>query len=134
MIQTTSAQAGAYQITPWWESLERYFEQSIQKLGVTLQDIVQIVAFLGIGFFIGFLLKKYLRYFFILTITMIVFFIVFDRFGIILVNWSHVQQLTGIDPQSTIQQCGERMLFLVTENVILTISGLIGFIIGYRVG
>ncbi len=118
----------------WWESLEQYFEQFIQKLGVTLQDIVQMISFFGIGFLTGFLLKKYMRYFFIITSIMIIFLIVFDHFGIILINWSHVQQLTGIDPTNTIQQVGEHVIALVKENIILTISGFFGFIIGYRVG
>ena len=118
----------------WWESLEQYFEQFIQKLGVTLQDIVQMLSFFGIGFLTGFLLKKYMRYFFIITSIMIIFLIVFDHFGIILINWSHVQQLTGIDPTNTIQQVGEHVIALVKENIILTISGFFGFIIGYRVG
>jgi len=129
-MQGASIKGGA----PWWESVERYFEQSIQKLGVTLQDIVQILSFLGIGFFLGFLLKKYMRYFFIITLVMIVFFVVFDRFGIILIDWAHIQQLTGIDPNSTIQQCGECILMVVRDNLVLSISCIIGFIIGYRVG
>jgi len=124
----------AKEIMPWWGALERYFEQFIQRLGVTLQDIVQILSFLGIGFFVGFLLKKYMRYFFIITLAMVIFFIIFDRFGIILIDWSHVQHLTGIDPSNTIQQCGEGIFMLIRDNIILTGSGFIGFIIGYRVG
>jgi len=119
---------------PWWESVEQYCEQMVLRLGVTLQDIVQILSFLGIGFFVGFLLKKYLRYFFIITFFMFMFFIIFDHFGIILVNWSHVQQITGIDPSSTIRQCSESIMVVVRENIVLTISGFIGFIIGYRIG
>lgn len=133
MVQGTRMTANQ-NIMPWWESLEQYCEQLVRRLGVTLQDIVQVLSFLGIGFLVGFLLKKYMRYFFVITLTMILFFIVFDHFGIILIDWSHVQQLTGIDPTNTIQQFGERLLALIKENIVLTISGFAGFIIGYRVG
>jgi len=108
MVQGTRITANQ-NIMPWWESL-------------------------GIGFLVGFLLKKYMRYFFVITLTMILFFIIFDHFGIILIDWSHVQQLTGIDPTNTIQQFGERLLAVIKENIILTISGFAGFVIGYRVG
>jgi uncharacterized membrane protein (Fun14 family) len=132
MFQSTNVPASNQ--APWWESLEQYFEQMITRLGVTLQDIVQVVSFFGVGFFAGFLLKKYMRYFFIVTLFMVGFFIVFDHFGVILINWSHVQQLTGVDPSSTVQQCGECIMMVIRQNLVLTLSGFLGFIIGYRVG
>ena len=122
------------QAMPWWRMVQQQFEALIQRLNISLQDIVRILSFFGIGFFVGFLLKKYLRYFFIITLTLIFFFIVFDRFGVILVDWSHIQQLTGVDPQSTIQYTGEQILLIIQEHIILVISGFIGFVIGYRVG
>ena len=77
MVQGTRITANQ-NIMPWWESLEQYFEQSVRRMGVTLQDIVQVLSFLGIGFLVGFLLKKYMRYFFVITLTMILFFIIFS--------------------------------------------------------
>lgn len=125
---------GQVQTLPWWQSIQQQLESWVQQFNISLQDIARIVSFFGIGFFTGFLLKKYLRYFFIITLTLIFFFIVFDRFGIILVDWVHIQQLTGIDPQSTIQQTGEQILAMAQAHIILVISGFIGFLIGYRVG
>ncbi len=122
------------QAMPWWRMVQQQSEALIQRLNISLQDIVRILSFFGIGFFVGFLLKKYLRYFFIITLTLIFFFIVFDRFGVILVDWTHIQQLTGVDPQSTIQHTGEQVLSIIQEHIVLVVSGLIGFVIGYRVG
>ena len=122
------------QAMPWWRMVQQQSEALIQRLNISLQDIVRILSFFGIGFFVGFLLKKYLRYFFIITLTLIFFFIVFDRFGVILVDWTHIQQLTGVDPQSTIQHTGEQVLSIIQEHTVLVVSGFIGFVIGYRVG
>ena len=122
------------QAMPWWRMVQQQSEALIQRLNISLQHIVRILSFFGIGFFVGFLLKKYLRYFFIITLTLIFFFIVFDRFGVILVDWTHIQQLTGVDPQSTIQHTGEQVLSIIQEHIVLVVSGLIGFVIGYRVG
>ena len=79
----------------------------MQDLNVSSHDLAQVFSILGIGFFSGFLLKKYVRYFFVVSIALLFIFMIFDRFGVIIVDWPHLQQLTGIDPNSTIQHYAE---------------------------
>ena len=118
----------------WWQALQVNIEHVLRKLNLSAHDVVQILSFLCVGFFAGFVLKKYFRYFFVVTLLIIIVLLVLDRFGVILINWHNMQQFTGIDPQSTVRESFERFFTLVRDNLALTLSVLIGLMIGYRIG
>jgi len=118
----------------WWQSLQTNVEYILRKLNLNAHDVVHILSFLCVGFFAGFVLKKYFRYFFVVTLLIIFVLLILDRFGVILINWHNMQQITGIDPQSTIQESLERFFNLVRDNLAITLSVLIGLMIGYRIG
>jgi uncharacterized membrane protein (Fun14 family) len=118
----------------WTNAVQRNMEGFIQQCNISAQDVVRIASFLAIGFFAGFLLKKYMRHFLLITVILVVLFVALDKFGIILVDWQYVQQLTGIEPQSTIQQVVDHLVLAVRENMMAVISMLVGLAIGYRVG
>ncbi len=118
----------------WWQSLQQYIEQLFQKFNLTSRDIIHVLSFLCVGFVTGYLLKKYFKYFFVVTVAVILSVILLDRFGVIMINWSNMQQVTGVDPHSTVQQCGQQLFVLVRDNVVLALTTFIGFVIGYSVG
>lgn len=126
----------AAQVPPqtWWESLQSYMHDVLDRLKISSHDLMQLIAFFVIGFCAGFLLKKYVRYFFIITILFVLIVLIFNRFEIILINWTHVRQLTGIDSSMTLQQCFEQLALIVRDNLLLTISTLVGFMLGFRIG
>lgn len=118
----------------WWQSLQANIEQILHKLHLNAHDVVHMLSFLCVGFFTGFMLKKYFRYFFIVTLLIVFILLVLDRFGVILINWHNLQQVTGIDPQSTVQESLESFFNLVRDNLAVALSVIIGLMIGYRVG
>ena len=118
----------------WWQSLQLNIEHILHKLNLNVHDVVHIISFLCVGFFAGFMLKKYFRYFFIVTLLIIFILLVLDRFGVILINWHNLQQVTGIDPQSTVQESLEHFFNIVRDNLAVALSVIIGLMIGYRVG
>ncbi len=118
----------------WWQSFQQQIEQVLQRFNLSVRDVVHIVSFVCVGVVIGYVLKKYFKYFFIITLLVVLVLIVLDRFGIIVINWSNMQDLTGINPQSTVQQCVESTFKLIRDNIGLAVSSLIGLIIGYRIG
>jgi len=118
----------------WWQSLQLNIEHILHKLHLNAHDVVHMLSFLCVGFFTGFMLKKYFRYFFIVTLLIIFILLVMDRFGVILINWHNLQQVTGIDPQSTVQESLENFFNMVRDNLAVALSVIIGLMIGYRVG
>ncbi len=117
----------------WWESCQQYIYQVLERFKLNTHDLIQLLAFFVMGFCVGFLFKKYVRYFFILTLLFVLLIMIFNRMGIVLINWGHMQQLTGIDSGMTLKQCFEQIALMVRENLLLTISALIGFMLGFRV-
>ena len=118
----------------WWQSLQQHIEHLLQKFNLTTRDLIHVLSFVCVGFVGGYLLKKYFRYFFIVTVAVVLAVILLDRFGVIVINWSSMQQVTGVDPHSTVQQCGQNLFNLIRNNIVLALSTFIGFIIGYSIG
>jgi uncharacterized membrane protein (Fun14 family) len=118
----------------WWQSLQVNIEYVLRKLNLNSHDVVHILSFLCVGFLTGFLLKKYFKYFFIVTLLIVVVLLLLDRFGVILINWDNMQHVTGVDPQSTIQQCLEAFFNLIRDNLAVTVSVIVGVMLGYRIG
>lgn len=114
----------------WWESLQHSIEGALTKLNLSSHDIVHIISFVIGGAVVGFLFKKYLKYLFIFTLIFVLLLIMLDRTGWVAVNWS----MTGIDPQVTVQQSLQNMFTMVRDNMVLSVSAFVGFIIGYSIG
>ena len=114
----------------WWESLQKAIERALIKLHLSSQDIVHIISFVIGGAVVGFLFKKYLKYLFIFTLVFVLLLIMLDRSNWIAVNWS----MTGIDPQVTVQQSLQNMVNMVRDNMVLSVSAFVGFIVGYSIG
>ena len=118
----------------WWQSFQQQIEQVLQKFNLSARDVVHIISFICVGVVVGYLLKKYFKYFFIITLLVVLVIIVLDRFGVIVINWSNMQHVTGIDPQSTVQQCVQSTFKVIRDNIGLAVSAFIGIVIGYRIG
>lgn len=129
-----SVPAAAPAAQSWWQSFQQYVEQLLQKFNLTSRDIIHVLSFVCVGFVAGYLLKKYFKYFFVITVAVILSVILLDRFGVIMINWSNMQQVTGVDPHSTVQQCGQQLFTLIRDNVVLALSTFVGFVIGYSIG
>jgi len=105
------------------------------KIGVDKNLLIDIGLFGAIGFIIGFLLKKYSEYF-IAAVFLIIGLIVLQQFEYLSIsfNASKIHQMLGL-PSTVI---GDKYGFLILEwmkaNVAGTVSCVIGFLIGLKVG
>lgn len=118
------------QTITWWESLQQSIERALTKLNLSSNDIVHIISFVIGGAVAGFLFKKYLKYLFIFTLIFVLLLIMLDRTGWVAVNWS----MSGIDSHVTVQQSLQNVFAMVRDNMVLSVSAFVGFIIGYSIG
>jgi uncharacterized membrane protein (Fun14 family) len=93
--------------------------------------------YLGVGFIIGLLIKKYLKYI-LLLILFVVALVLLEQFDILQtnINWAKMQELFNI--QSTSEVFDARVVHSyidwVKVNFALVLSATIGFILGLKVG
>lgn len=111
-------------------------EAVMKKLRMSRNTLIDIGLYGGIGFLTGFLLKKYSTLAIVFALF-IILFIVLQQFGFmsVLINWSKVYELMGIQPAAVI---GDNMLMMVwgwmKANWIISASFVIGFLVGLKIG
>ncbi len=121
-------------IGSWLEILRLKIVDLLQKLELTPVRIIEICSYLGIGFFVGFLLKKYFRIVILFSIAYIVLIWVLGEFDLVLINWSHVQSLAHVTPEDTIGSILASSVKWIKQNLAIVVSGSFGFLVGYKVG
>lgn len=118
----------------WWESFKHFISQTMDRMHLTVADISHMIVFFIGGFLLGVILRRYGRFFLSTLIVLIVIFALFDYLGIVSLQWSRVQQVTGVNPNYTLVQCWQAVVLLVRGNLLVTFSTVIGFLVGYGVG
>ena len=93
------------------------------------------VLFFGAGFAIGFLFKKYFKFLFgcILVTSLFLLFLYYN--SVITFDWPALYRALCIDPAQVQVDTFLGMYWeWVKANVLVTVSTLIGFIVGYKLG
>lgn len=121
-------------VTDWWSGVKHQIAQVLNKVNLTLADVTQIVIFFSLGFFGGLLFRKYSRLVLKLIVGFVILFVIFDHFGFLMINWTRVQEFSGLNPNCTVAQCWSDMVGYIHAHLMVSISSLIGFLIGYGVG
>lgn len=111
----------------------------MQKLNISKPMLIEIGLYLGLGFVVGFLLKRFSKLFLVLVLTLL-FLWFLQHMGIMLfvVNWQRVQELVLGQPSLSIMSSqpdlGSMAWNWVTTHVAAVISFSVGFFAGIRLG
>lgn len=119
------------------EAIQNASSTVIEKFHTYKGNAFEVAVYAGMGFIIGFLCKKYLKYL-LLIILCIVALIVLDQFDLVHtnINWQKMQELFNIqstDQVFTHQTFGSYVQWVKT-NLVIVVSGLIGFLLGLKLG
>ncbi|OGB83935.1 hypothetical protein A3F66_02215 [candidate division TM6 bacterium RIFCSPHIGHO2_12_FULL_32_22] len=106
----------------------------VNKLDLNSKKVIEILTFFAIGFSSGFLLKKYFKYVFISVLVVLLAVFLLENSGFIHVDWSKIRGFIGISSADTVDSVFNVIINWIKSNILLTISGALGFIIGYKVG
>lgn len=121
-------------ISNFFENLKMHFSNFISRFDLSFNRAIELLAYLGIGFFVGFLLSRFGRLFILILVVLAVGTITFDYLGIISIDWNVVRELTGFAPGETVSSIFETYYHWLKSHIAIVLSAFIGFLIGYKIG
>jgi uncharacterized membrane protein (Fun14 family) len=116
------------------KSVCSFFEKFNQDFDHSAYRFLEIASYLGIGFFIGLLIKKYFDYFLVALVSIFLSCFLANGYEVITINWSKIQMVTGINGNETIYVLIGHLTNYFKNNMATSISLMLGFVIGYKVG
>ena len=109
-----------------------------EKFNISKSTLIEIGMYLGIGFVVGFLLKRGSHLFLILVLTMLIlWFLHHVSLIFIVINWQKIQELVfGAQSinMNVHADLGSNLWGWITNHVAGSISFVIGFLAGIRLG
>lgn len=93
--------------------------------------LAEIATAVGVGFFSGFLLRRYFQFLVIFLIGSTILLVALSSTAIISIDWQMVHGLTGLDVNQPIGELAQSLINFMQEQVVSFISFLVGFLIGF---
>jgi uncharacterized membrane protein (Fun14 family) len=124
--QTTQTTAG------WLNKVKTSLH--LDKFQFSTNKLIEVGMYLGFGFLIGYVLKRFSSFVLVIVLTMLAIFLL-HQFEIInlSLNIERLHEFLGIE-QATGTSIFSAYVVWAKENVILLLSFFIGFLIGIRLG
>ena len=129
--------SGAIVEKGWFETFKDKlnFDALTKKFDLSKDKVFTLLAYLGAGFLAGFLIKKYFRYVFVLALIIVGIYLL-QRTGAvtITIDWVRMNEVFGIKAMP--QMDGNTFAIAwawIRANMAVSISFLLGFIIGWKV-
>ena len=104
---------------------------NVSELDWASYPIVDIGMFVGLGFFGGFLFRRYFQYLVIGGILLSVVFIGLDTIDVIHIDWHHIRELTGINADMSIAELARQLVASIQERMLAFMSFVVGFLVGF---
>ncbi|HJM68904.1 MAG TPA: FUN14 domain-containing protein [Candidatus Babeliales bacterium] len=136
MDKSTAAATATEKVTTWADKFKSYanLDGLSQRFNISSQQFIEVVTYLGIAFFVGFIFKKYSRSIIIGAFAIVIALVCLEAFEIITIDWVQLRQITGVHPQDTVSGLVSMWVELARAHVMLVVSMVVGFFIGYKVG
>lgn len=119
------------------ESLRDSLHMMLEKFKDYKGNAVEIAVYAGIGFLIGFLFKKYIKYI-LLLILFVVSLVILEQFDILHtnVNWPKLQELLNVQATADVfnAQSVQSYIQWAKANFVVVFSASVGFLIGLKLG
>ena len=119
----------------WFEHLKEYVNPSMlmEKIKESKETIIDIILYLGIGFLLGFLLKRYSNYF-IMLLGVIILVAILQYYDVMYVNirWDKIQQIFGLHQQ--VIQKGDTLVSIYWQWIKLNFIAVLSFSFGFLFG
>ncbi len=111
------------------------FKSMVEKIKGFELDWTEVGISFSIGILSGFLFKRYLKSFVALVICGVILLGLLEHYGIIMLDWSRVHALTGVEPtQEAALNFLEHCWLWVQVNKVPSVSCVLGFIVGVKLG
>lgn len=120
----------------WMDTVKSKSSSLIEKIRDSKETIFDIALYGGLGFLLGYLVKKFSSYLIAFAIFILILFVLQQfEFMFVAINWAKVQSTLGIQPVNSAEAS---ILGAVWEwmkaNVLISVSFIIGFLLGLKFG
>jgi hypothetical protein len=120
----------------WFDRLKNSLQLDTiaEKLNLSKYRLLDMALFLGIGFLLGFLWKRYANYFIAMLIFVAVL-IIFNQLDLVnlRINWIRLQECCGVQPAVEDADILAMLWGWAKMNVMIIFSFIIGFCFGAKV-
>lgn len=116
------------------EALRVKIAQILKNLDLTPAKLIEICSYMAVGFFVGFLLKKQFKLILWSVLAFVGVIWLLGEFDLIVINWSHAQNLAHVSPDDTISTLFSSSLQWVKQHIAIVSGAVFGFVVGYRLG
>ncbi len=124
------------QIKNFWNSFD--LKAISAKIGGSSAQAVEAIIFFGLSFAAGLVFKKYLKIIFISSIIAALLVFALHYNNMVTIDWSALKGLFGFTPEVEVQTIAKTMGMNLIEwvklNILPTVTIVIGFLLGYRLG
>ena len=121
-------------ITSYFMQTRDYIEDFFEKYNIQARDIIRFTSFFGIGFMLGLVCKRILKFVIMGLVVLIIVFATLSYFEIISLNYIKVQSLFGMEQVNSLQDFSNHIIKLIALYWIELSCGSAGLFIGYKAG
>ena len=120
----------------WFEKIKEtlHLDSVLAGLDLSSYSVMYASLYSFFGFVVGFGLKKYGRYLIILSLFCGLVLFGLYCFNVITFDILKLKELIGLAPTTTFNNFLQLFYEWMRDNKIISISSIVGFIIGYMVG
>ena len=119
-------------IKEMWEKVD--IKGWAEDVGGTSSEAVQAGIYFGVGFAIGFLFKKYFKFLLACLFASVVLILVLEYNKVLEIDWQAFNVLVGFEPNADIGVILNSIFDWIKENLLVSVSSIVGFLIGYKLG
>lgn len=132
MVENQSIPAGSN----LFDSIKNKSAGLFEKIRDSKETIIDIALYAGLGFLLGYLVKRFSSYV-IMAAIFVVIMVALQQFEVIFVaiNWAKIQSVFGMQP-ATAADASLMSSFWewMKSNVLISVSFIIGFLLGLKFG
>lgn len=118
-------------IRTYWQTFD--FKQWSENMAGSSAEALQAAVFFGGAFAVGFLFKKYFKFLFGSLFMAFIIIKVLEHNLLITIDWAGVNALVGLEPTADLTTISSIIFAWIKANIILFVSGSVGFLIGYKI-
>jgi len=115
-----------------WNKID--IKEWAESIGGTSSEAVQAAIHFGVGFAIGFLFKKYFKFLFSCILVSILFVLILEYNKVLDIDWQAFNVLVGFEPTADVGVVLNYAFDWIKANIIVFVSSVVGFLIGYKLG
>lgn len=116
------------------ETVQFRVKEFIANMNITSSDVIKIASCFGIGFITGLILKRYLKYIVTFILLAVLFVAILQYFELIVINQGKVKSLLGLQIHETYDSLMNLFLAFFKKHLIEFGSGMLGCLLGFKVG